>query len=96
MLKKREIAMNDPTNALYGLRSNYYQNNYGQALVAEGESEIFKLKHFPLNKLLNEMPPQMEHEGGDIVKIDVLKSDRFKLIPRIKEEKKQTNLPEPV
>jgi hypothetical protein len=52
LLKKREEAINDPNGALYGLRSNYYRNNY--SALTGIQDEIFKLKRFPLFKLIKE------------------------------------------
>lgn len=46
--------MNDPNNVLYSLRSNYYRNNYSG--LTGLENEVFKLKRFPLFRLLNELP----------------------------------------
>lgn len=58
LLKKREEDKNDPSNPLYSLKSNYYRNNYG-ALTGVSD-ELFKLRRFPLFKLLKEIRTELE------------------------------------
>lgn len=68
-IKKREDAMNDPNNPLYALRSNYYRNNY--SALNGVDQELFKLRRFPLFKLIKEMQeeeqPMSRHveKGGE-------------------------------
>lgn len=88
-LRKREEAMNDPNNPLYALRSNYYRNNY--SALSGIDQELFKLRRFPLFKLLKEMQeeerPSYEEGAGHQVKSSCeLKMSVFKQTAPVKEE----------
>ena len=51
--------MNDPSNPLYSLKSNYYRNNYS-ALTGVAD-ELYKLRRFPLFKLIKEIKADLEN-----------------------------------
>jgi hypothetical protein len=87
--------MNDPSNPLYSLKSNYYRNNYG-ALTGVAD-ELFKLRRFPLFKLLKEMQEELKLKGDheDVKQQDYEQSESirdkvknaFRFVSKVKEEK---------